>query len=122
MWDLRARLLDIALVNLLGRVRDGIPVYGSGGFTSYNDAQLRAQFGSWAENGINLFKMKVGIHPMDDPHRATLARETIGDASALFVDANVSLVPETGISAFNNVRVLTGLPPQTGIASHASFE
>src|SRR6185437_7720725 len=45
LWDLRARLLDIPLVNLLGRVRDGIPVYGSGGFTSYDDARLTDQLG-----------------------------------------------------------------------------
>jgi L-alanine-DL-glutamate epimerase-like enolase superfamily enzyme len=35
LWDLKARLLGASLVGLLGRVHDGIPVYGSGGFTSY---------------------------------------------------------------------------------------
>ena len=35
LWDLKARLLDVSLAGLLGRVHDGIPVYGSGGFTSY---------------------------------------------------------------------------------------
>ena len=52
LWDLRARLLDVPLVNLLGRVRDGIPVYGSGGFTSYTDEQLQASAGRLGAAGI----------------------------------------------------------------------
>lgn len=88
LWDLRARLHDVALVNLLGRVREGIPVYGSGGFTSYNDGQLRSQLGGWAEAGISMVKMKIGTHPDDDPRRVRVAREAIGDNVELFVDAN----------------------------------
>ena len=88
LWDLRARILDIPLVNLLGRVRDGIPVYGSGGFTSYHDEQLRNQLGGWAAQGFPMVKMKIGTHPEDDPRRVRLAREIVGPNVALFVDAN----------------------------------
>lgn len=88
LWDLRARLLGVSLVNLLGRVRDSIPVYGSGGFTSYTDDQLARQFGGWAQQGFTMMKMKVGTDPVRDPHRVTTARRAIGDASKLFVDAN----------------------------------
>ena len=35
LWDLKARLPGASLAGLLGRVHDGIPVYGSGRFTSY---------------------------------------------------------------------------------------
>src|ERR1700761_5284170 len=35
LWDLAARVLDIPLVSLLGEGRASIPVYGSGGFTTY---------------------------------------------------------------------------------------
>lgn len=45
LWDLTARLFESPLVDLLGRVRSGIPVYGSGGFTSYDDGQLERQLG-----------------------------------------------------------------------------
>ena len=41
LWDLKARLLDLPLVTLLGAVRDAAPVYGSGGFTSYSIEQLQ---------------------------------------------------------------------------------
>lgn len=88
LWDLRARLVGVSLVNLLGRVRDDIAVYGSGGFTSYDDQQLRNQLGGWARDGFTMVKMKIGSHPDDDPRRVSVAREAIGDQVKLFVDAN----------------------------------
>jgi len=69
-------------------VRDGIPVYGSGGFTSYNDSQLQHQLGGWAQDGFSMVKMKVGSNPEDDPRRVEVARSAIGDQCELFVDAN----------------------------------
>src|SRR5262249_39354126 len=39
LWDLKAKLLDVALVTLLGAVRESAPDYGSGGFTSYAPEQ-----------------------------------------------------------------------------------
>jgi len=88
LWDLRARLLDISLVNLLGSVREGIPVYGSGGFTSYSDTQLTNQLGGWAEQGFSMVKMKIGAQPNDDVRRVSVARKAIGEETKLFVDAN----------------------------------
>lgn len=88
LWDLRARLLDVPLVSLFGMVRDGIPVYGSGGFTSYNDTQLQRQLGDWAQQGFSMVKMKVGSNPEDDPRRVEVARRAIGAECELFVDAN----------------------------------
>ncbi|MFP5237380.1 MAG: enolase C-terminal domain-like protein [Acidobacteriota bacterium] len=88
LWDLRARLLNVPLVHLLGRVRECVPVYGSGGFTSYDDAQLTAQLGGWASSGFKMVKMKIGSHPADDARRVRMARKAIGDEVQLFVDAN----------------------------------
>lgn len=88
LWDLQARLLEQPLVCLFGLVREEIPAYGSGGFTSYDDAQLRAQLGGWAEAGFRYVKMKVGTEPAADPARVTAAREAIGPDVELFVDAN----------------------------------
>ncbi len=88
LWDLKSRLLDCPLVDVLGAVRPGIPVYGSGGFTSYDDVQLQRQLGGWAADGMTMVKMKVGTDPDDDPRRVEVARKTIGDKVKLFVDAN----------------------------------
>ena len=88
LWDLKARLLDVPLVTLLGQQREGALIYGSGGFTSYSDEQLAEQLGGWAEQGITQVKMKIGREPDRDPHRVAVAREAIGPATELFVDAN----------------------------------
>jgi L-alanine-DL-glutamate epimerase-like enolase superfamily enzyme len=88
LWDLKARLLNLPLVTLLGKVRECVPAYGSGGFTSYTPAELQNQLSTWVKEGIRRVKMKIGRVPEDDLDRVRLARETIGDDVALFVDAN----------------------------------
>jgi L-alanine-DL-glutamate epimerase-like enolase superfamily enzyme len=89
LWDLKARLVGLALADLLGRFHDAVPVYGSGGFTSYSNARLREQLGTWVhELNIPRVKIKVGRHPDQDPVRLRAARQEIGDDVQLFVDAN----------------------------------
>ena len=88
LWDLKARLLDVSLSTLLGAVREQVPVYGSGGFTSYTDAQLARQLAGWVREGIAAVKMKVGSEPERDTERVRRAREVIGRGAELYVDAN----------------------------------
>ena len=88
LWDLRAQLVDLPLVSILGQIRPSIPVYGSGGFTSYSDKQLTKQLGGWAEQGFSMVKMKIGSEPDRDPDRVMNARQAIGAENKLFVDAN----------------------------------
>lgn len=88
LWDLKAKLLGRPLCSVLGQMREGAPVYGSGGFTTYSDAQLREQLGGWVGDGIPRVKMKIGTHPEDDLRRVKIAREAIGEGAELFVDAN----------------------------------
>jgi L-alanine-DL-glutamate epimerase-like enolase superfamily enzyme len=87
VWDAKARLLDLCLLDLLGRVRDETPVYGSGGFTNYTVGELESQLSGWVESGITRVKMKVGRDPAADRVRVKAARLAIGSAE-LFVDAN----------------------------------
>lgn len=88
LWDLKAKLLKLPLVSLLGACRAEMPIYGSGGFTSYSDKQLEQQFSNWLEEGIPRMKMKVGRARDRDLKRVGLARRTIGNRAELFVDAN----------------------------------
>lgn len=88
LWDLKASILGISLVDLIGAVRDSIEVYGSGGFTSYDRAQLQHQLRGWIDRGIGKVKIKVGREPGQDAERAAAAREAIGPEAQLFVDAN----------------------------------
>ncbi|HVV83846.1 MAG TPA: enolase C-terminal domain-like protein [Kofleriaceae bacterium] len=88
LWDLKAKLLGLPLVTLLGEVRPRAAVYGSGGFTSYSEAELCEQLAGWAAGGISRVKMKVGSAPHDDAARVAAARRALGDGPELMVDAN----------------------------------
>jgi L-alanine-DL-glutamate epimerase-like enolase superfamily enzyme len=88
LWDLKAKLLGVSVITLLGRARESVPVYGSGGFTSYTVDQLQTQLAGFVELGIARVKMKVGSAPAQDPKRVFAAREAIGEEAALMVDAN----------------------------------
>ena len=88
LWDLKGKLLGVPTAQLLGVRRQQVPLYGSGGFTSYDDAQLTQQLGGWVDQGFCAVKMKVGREPERDPARVATARRAIGDRAQLFVDAN----------------------------------
>jgi len=88
LWDLKARLLDVSLGTLLGQVRDGAAVYGSGGFTSYSPDRLREQLSGSLGNGISRVKIKVGSQPDADVQRVAMARDALGAEAELYVDAN----------------------------------
>jgi L-alanine-DL-glutamate epimerase-like enolase superfamily enzyme len=93
LWDLKARLLDVALVHLLGRARESVPLYGSGGFTTFDDATTRRQVEAWlADDGVGAVKIKIGqgwgTHVERDLERVALVREVAGPGAGVFVDAN----------------------------------
>lgn len=88
LFDLKARILQLPLTTMLGAARQSIPAYGSGGFTSYSNAQLAQQLECWVSEGISAVKMKIGSDVSADLARVRAAREAIGETPALFVDAN----------------------------------
>ncbi|HEV8053203.1 MAG TPA: enolase C-terminal domain-like protein, partial [Candidatus Limnocylindrales bacterium] len=93
MWDLKARLLELPLHRLLGAAHDQVPIYGSGGFTTYDDERLREQLSCWTKDqAIPRVKIKIGEawgSGVDrDLDRVRQAREAIGDEAELYVDAN----------------------------------
>jgi L-alanine-DL-glutamate epimerase-like enolase superfamily enzyme len=78
---------------LLGRAHPHVPLYGSGGFTSMTDDQLRAQLDGWLrDDGITAVKIKIGEdrggNVARDLHRIALARSAVGDDVVLMADAN----------------------------------
>jgi L-alanine-DL-glutamate epimerase-like enolase superfamily enzyme len=97
LWDLKARLLDRPLADLFGRVRDRVPVYGSGGFTTFDDAQLAEQVAGWQAAGCRAMKIKIGesagADPQRDLARTARLRELAGDDVDLMVDANGGYSP-----------------------------
>jgi L-alanine-DL-glutamate epimerase-like enolase superfamily enzyme len=98
LWDLKARIFDLALVDLIGGDKSEFPVYGSGGFTSYDDARLCRQLAGWAEQGMSRVKMKIGRQPERDVERVRAARRAIGSGVELFVDANGAYTRKQALS------------------------
>ncbi|HEV8064852.1 MAG TPA: enolase C-terminal domain-like protein, partial [Acidimicrobiales bacterium] len=93
LWDLKARLLGLPLSELFGRCRDEVPIYGSGGFTTYDDPTTAAQMAAWVHSiGISMVKMKIGESWGEnigrDLERVALARRVVGDDVELMADAN----------------------------------
>jgi L-alanine-DL-glutamate epimerase-like enolase superfamily enzyme len=93
LWDLKARLLDVPLAALFGVVHDTVPVYGSGGFTTYSDEHMVQQLTGWAhDQAIPRVKIKIGeswgADEARDLARIARAREVIGPRTELYVDAN----------------------------------
>jgi L-alanine-DL-glutamate epimerase-like enolase superfamily enzyme len=92
LWDLKARLLGLPLHKLLGTVHDAVPLYGSGGFTTYDADRLDAQLQGWTAQGIPRVKIKIGEGRGSDEgrdlERVAAARAAVGPDAELFVDAN----------------------------------
>ena len=97
LWDLKAKQLGGSLAELLGRAREAVPVYGSGGFTSYTLLQLESELAGWVGLGIPRVKMKVGREPSADPLRVRRARTAIGPVAELMVDANGAYTPKQAL-------------------------
>jgi L-alanine-DL-glutamate epimerase-like enolase superfamily enzyme len=105
LWDLKAKLHEVPLCVLLGAARESVPVYGSGGFTTYSRERLVEQLAGWVEDGIPRVKMKIGADPTEDPARATAVRDAIGPEAELFVDANGAHDRKDALLAAERLRV-----------------
>jgi L-alanine-DL-glutamate epimerase-like enolase superfamily enzyme len=92
LWDTKARCADQPLFRLLGAVRDAVPIYGSGGFTTYSEQRLVDQLAGWVQQGIPRVKMKIGTNRgaswQQDVERIGAVRAAIGADVELYVDAN----------------------------------
>jgi L-alanine-DL-glutamate epimerase-like enolase superfamily enzyme len=93
LWDAAARVMDVPVSTLLGRVHDTVALYGSGGFTTYSEAELTDQLDTWVHKGhIPRVKIKIGeswgAEVDRDLDRVRAARAVIGEETELYVDAN----------------------------------
>jgi L-alanine-DL-glutamate epimerase-like enolase superfamily enzyme len=93
LWDLKAKLLDVPVCRLLGAAHDQVPIYGSGGFTTYDNCTAEAQLRRWVEEWrIPRVKIKIGEswgrEVARDLDRIAFARNVVGPDVELYVDAN----------------------------------
>jgi L-alanine-DL-glutamate epimerase-like enolase superfamily enzyme len=89
LWDLRARRRGLGLPELLGRVHDRQPAYGSGVNLHYPLDELVAQVERWVAAGFRGVKIKVGKPDLDeDVERLAAVRAVLGPDRLLMIDAN----------------------------------
>ncbi|MDQ6900306.1 MAG: mandelate racemase, partial [Candidatus Dormibacteraeota bacterium] len=107
LWDLRARRRELPLFKVLPTFRHSVPVYGSGGFTTYSIQELVDQLGGWVAAGIPRVKMKIGLGIEQDAERIGAVRDAIGPEAELFIDANGAYAAKEAIALAERVELET---------------
>lgn len=89
MWDAWAKTLNVPVWKLFGVYRDGVPLYGSGGWLSYSIDELLDEVRSYVRRGFHAVKVKVGSPEIArDIERLTKVREAVGPDVRVMMDAN----------------------------------
>lgn len=108
LWDLKGKILGLPVWRLLGGNRRKVPVYASGGWTSYSDEELVAEMEAIVARGFRHLKFKVGVEGgrniRRDAERVRKVREAIGPGIAILVDANNCFDAATAIQLANRIR------------------
>lgn len=111
LWDLKGKILDMPLYKLFGGTETKIPVYGSGGWTSYSDDELVEEMVNLVKiDGYKNIKFKVGVesgmNPNRDLVRVQKVREAVGPEIGIMLDANNCWDAATGARFANRVKDL----------------
>jgi len=89
LWDLRARRAGRSVTDLIGRVHESLPAYGSGVNLHYTLEELVAQVERWVADGFQAVKFKVGSPDIArDVERVAAVREVLGPNRTMMIDAN----------------------------------
>ncbi|MFB9948364.1 mandelate racemase/muconate lactonizing enzyme family protein [Rhizobium puerariae] len=89
MWDLKGRRAGTSISAMLGRCRERIPAYASGGLWLTQDiASLARQAEGFAGQGFKAMKLRLAGKADIDVPRVQAVRAAIGNEIALMVDAN----------------------------------
>ena len=108
LWDLKGKIIDMPLYRLFGGNQTEIPVYGSGGWTSYDDDELVEEMKQIVASGYKHIKFKVGYeggkNPRRDLERVRKVREAVGPEIGIMLDANNCWDAATGARFANQVK------------------
>ena len=79
LWDIKGKVLNMPLFRLLGGNDPVVPIYASGGWTSYSIEELVDEAKMMVARGYKKIKLKVGVdggrNPMEDVRRVAAVRE-----------------------------------------------
>ncbi len=107
MWDARGKTLGQPVWRLLGGQARPVPVYGSGGWLSYSDAELVDEVRGYARRGFAAVKVKVGSkEPGRDLERLARVRDAVGPQVRVMMDANQGMSVDAALALALAVRTL----------------
>jgi L-alanine-DL-glutamate epimerase-like enolase superfamily enzyme len=108
LWDLKGKIVGLPLYKLLGGARTTIPVYASGGWTSFSDEALVEEMRQFVAQGYSMVKFKVGVeggkNPRRDAQRVRKVRDALGPDIKLLLDANNCWDAATAVQFANTIR------------------
>lgn len=106
VWDALAKEQGVPLADYLGRVRDRVPLYGSGINLNLSAEEVVEQVKGWKADGYFAAKVKVGKPDLEeDVERLTKIREAVG-MYPLMVDANQGWTYGQAVQAMNRFEHL----------------
>lgn len=107
LWDARGKTLGQPIHRLLGSNGKKIPVYGSGGWLNYTEAELLDEVVGYKKRGFTAVKVKVGSPDMErDIQRLHKVREALGGSVRIMMDANQGMSVSNAIKLSNLVQGL----------------
>ncbi|EHQ30792.1 mandelate racemase/muconate lactonizing enzyme family protein [Mucilaginibacter paludis] len=122
MWDAWCKILGQPIWKVLGASRTEVPIYGSGGWTSYSVEELIAEVTGYKARGFKAVKIKVGKPDWkEDLERLTLVREAVGNEIGIMMDANQGMTVPNAITLARAARALNIQWLEEPI-HHADFE
>lgn len=86
LWDAFTRMLDVPLVDYLGRCHDFLPTSITIGIKSVDETVAEGR--EYLERGFRVLKVKLGDSLEEDLERLHRLRETVGPDIRMRVDAN----------------------------------
>ena len=130
LWDLKAKALGLPRYKLLGAYTDSVPIYGSGGWTNFDQDGLVAEMTGYVSQGIPRVKMKVGKDfgksEREDIQRLAAVRKAVGDDFPLTVKLGMrdfvpgGLTLEEGLETAARLEALGVARLADGAARHLS--
>ncbi|MEQ1407049.1 mandelate racemase/muconate lactonizing enzyme family protein [Neorhizobium sp. Rsf11] len=98
MWDLRGKRAGLSISRMLGRCRESIPAYASGGLWLNQDIpSLVRQAEGFVAEGFKAMKLRLAGRIDIDLPRVKAVRAAIGGDIGLMIDANQVLDADTAI-------------------------
>lgn len=110
LWDLKGQMLELPLYRLLGGARNVVPVYASGGWTSYSKDELVEEAKRMVARGYRRIKVKVGVEGgknlNEDVRRIRAVRDAVGADVEIMLDANNAWTAGVAVRFANKVGEL----------------